>query len=178
LFLLISCNKNLYYVYEDGQDYTALEITPGKEILYRTTISPNISLGYDFVYAVIQERNDYYKSKDQIYIDLHASDIAGVYVEKGKPVVLDVKATSVSLNDPFIEYHMIGSDSIILVSKNERQPNLVFLHNKPEDPYVTGVFNLPEKMKRVKYIDYSRFPKSIQSIDLKMLRPRREAGEL
>lgn len=171
---LISCSKSTYYAYEYRDEinhhysYCTLELTRKQEIIYR---------GRSDKYYEYPNKNLYI----YIYSDKYASEINEKYISFARNYsnlfyIRDIlnptyNATAINIfgeSPKFIEYAKIKADSITH-SNNE---NFLEYAKKEYGLYMAGIKWFPPYMVKVDKIDYTKFGKEIQHLNLK--NPRKE----
>lgn len=171
---MTSCGKSIYYVYDYDTkyhtNYCTLEITRKKEIIYRASSDEYWSRSYPFSNLYIYIYSDKYATDiDRDYYrfvsgtsELHF--IKNEFEPKYRRSILNLESVTV----PSVMYRIDENDTIFNVTRNND-----FEHLKKVSGYKeNGVLWFPPYMVKVDKIDYTKFGKEIQHLNLK--NPRKE----
>ena len=171
LFSLISCGKSTYYVYDvcdiNRYNYCTLEITSKNEVIYRAT-SDSYSLNniiYTYIYSA---KKSSIVNEDFISFACNQADF--YYIKNSNNFnYINLPINVFGENKGAMGYTKKGKDTIITNINTER--DLQYFQNDIALKK-SGFKWYPSYMVKVDKIDYSRFPKSIQHMNLKD--PRKE----
>jgi hypothetical protein len=170
VFILISCAKSTYYAYEykhnDYYNYCTLEITEKKEVIYRASA-------------------DYYQSRSYPYSNLY------IYIYSDKDAT-DVNKNHYSFVSGFSELYLIKTDLkpklehrfldfgnkpgySVLYRIDDEIKDTIFSTADNDFEYLkegtgfetNGIKWFPPYMVKIDKIDYTKFHKSIQHLNLK-----------
>jgi hypothetical protein len=164
----LSCGKSVYYVFDDVKDkdypsYCSLEITKKKEIIYRASSYKYSSQSYPFSNLYIYIYSDQLSTdidKDYYRFVSGTSDlffIKNEFKPKYQHSLLNLANNVV----PSIYYRIEENDTII---NSEHD----FEYLKKVDGFKeNGILWFPPYMVKVDKIDYTKFKKSVQHMNLK-----------
>lgn len=171
---MTSCGKSIYYVYDYDTkyhtNYCTLEITRKKEIIYRASSDEYWSQSYPFSNLYIYIYSDKYATDITKNHYSFVSGIADLILVENEFKPKFKNAFVVTFIDKpgySILYKKEGNDTIFNVADND------FEYLKEGRGFKeNGIKWFPPYMVKVDKIDYTKFPKSIQHLNLK--NPRKE----
>ena len=168
--VFLSCGKSMYYAYEitdkNYSSYCTLEITSKKEIIYRGSSYKYLSDSYPYSneYIYIHLYGDQSATDINDWRNSFVHGIADLWIIKKdlKPKLEQRLIDFVYKPDYSVLYKKTESDTIISVANNN------FEYLKEGRGFETnGIKWFPPYMVKIDKIDYAKFGKSIQHLNLK-----------
>lgn len=170
-FSLLSCSKSIYYAYYEKDinhpSYCTLEITKKKEIIYRASSYEYSSQSYPFDNLYIYIYSDKYATNiDENYYSFVSGGTSDIVYIKNE---FKPKFSSFFLFFDYykpgysISYFRDGNDTIFSTARNDFE----YLKTKGIGFKEHGIKWFPPYMVKVDKIDYTKFKKSVQHMNLK-----------
>jgi hypothetical protein len=172
-FSFISCGKSIYYAYEDiGKNYSGesyiksyctIEVTRKKEVIYRATSSNYWMNDYKksnkFVYLYSYNDDDFPNIDNESFS--FSNILLEMYYIKNHPPNYRIGfVKNIYPSKVYIDFIKKGKDSL----KSEYYLNDLPKENSFEE---AGINWFPPYMVKIDKIDYLKFPKEIQHMNLK-----------
>ena len=179
--VFISCNRATYYAWENNEgDYCTLEVKRYKTI-YRA------SAFYDYtddnIYLYVEDEKDRDLDRDNFLTDRVEIDFSNL-VKLSKLTVAESQKEHPDLSckvltDGFDLWKKYEKDRKITFDKSESQ-DTIYLRSSDiiefddkygivKDSYLQkeGIMKFPQRMYKIKRVNYHKFPRQIQKLNLK-----------